>query len=273
MGRIVVGFDGTFAGRSAVLWAARRAEALASPLLLVRVIDAPLGATLRERADARTALDAAARDARRYLPRLDVHPLVLEGDPSTVLAEAAGPDDLLVLGARGSSSSRDRAAASRGISLSVACAAAIAVVPEQTTRARDGVVAGIDDSPAGWAAVRFAAVEAARSGQELTLVLATPTAPASARRLEREAALTARALRAATDAAGDSPLTVRARTVRRPPAAALRDLAVHAGLLVVGVESARGPASASLGATARGVLVDLATPTILARPLMAIAPA
>jgi nucleotide-binding universal stress UspA family protein len=106
-GRVVVGVDETDAADAALRWAARRAHRDGSRLVPVRAhgvaIDGPAAPDLRELEGTeasrliRRACEAAGA------PDLDVQPQICVGLPATVLRDAAGPGDLLVVGSRGRS--------------------------------------------------------------------------------------------------------------------------------------------------------------------------
>ena len=89
VGRIAVGYDGSPDARSALEGAFALAQAAGASVSVVTV--PPPGAH-----------EPLPDDARHLAPAgLEVHAEVLEGDPATVLLDAAGHSDLLVLGSRG----------------------------------------------------------------------------------------------------------------------------------------------------------------------------
>lgn len=109
MDRVVVGVDGSDTAQRALDAAAEQAAAFGCPLLVVAVWSAPKRsfafpvsfdpADFEEYA-AETARHAVNRVIERH-PDLHVSPESIEGDARTVLVEAAGPDDLLVVGSQG----------------------------------------------------------------------------------------------------------------------------------------------------------------------------
>lgn len=268
-GRIVVGIDGTFASSEAAAWAARRADERGCDVLLVSVLDDEWGVTDAHRAAAEHELDAVSERIRRFRPHRGVDTLVVVGNPSVELARIATADDLLVIGTHKTGFVQGRLFGSRALRLAAAASATLAVIPERVARTRGGVVAGIDDTAAGWAAVAFAAREAERAGQELTLVLATgtPVGDEDGTRGAREMALVHEAARVAAEHAPS--LRPQVRVVRRAPGGALLDLAARAGLLVVGSSRRHEHGVSALGPVASDVLLNVAAPTVIVHPALA----
>jgi len=106
--RIVVGVDGSPHGDAAVRWAVEDAESRGGELTAVFAWQVPFvsfpGAFDRdelEKASKEFLVEAVSRLISS--PRVPLRTLVAEGDPATVLIEAAKAADLLVLGIRGRS--------------------------------------------------------------------------------------------------------------------------------------------------------------------------
>lgn len=112
--RVLVGIDGSAASARALRWAVRHADAVGAPVVAVfawqlTTITPP--ASTREdwsvpplsewEAQARTQLDGTVTAALPPEQAERVERLLLHRPPAAGLLEAAGPDDLLVLGERG----------------------------------------------------------------------------------------------------------------------------------------------------------------------------
>lgn len=175
-GTIVVGVTDAPSSQSAREWATRRAQSTGERLALVQVIGGAVGAVgedaVVERlvAAARTALerDAAALSAYGVVASA----YVTAGDPVASLVEQSAEADLLVIGGepRGHGH-RGR----HGARIAAGAHCPVVVVPEDGANGaepRRGVVVGVDGSGSSDAATDFAATEAVRLSEELTLVAA-----------------------------------------------------------------------------------------------------
>lgn len=276
--QFVVGVDGSVPARAAIRWGLAAARERDCPVMLVHVADddwGVVGARLIDEVN-----DGAERllgEELAYARSLDETVTVLAelraGSPMWELAELSGPDVMLVVGTHKSGFHYGRAFGSRSLQLANLAIGPVAVIPEAASRLRRGVIAGVDDTPAGRAAVEVAADFACDRHCELTLVrasvLSVPLSPDAddimqdwqsrrddkARTLLREAVERARRVQPGIE--------IRSRVVRRAPGAALNDLARSAELLVVG-DSRRAHAQlGSLGAVAYDVLLNLSSPTIV----------
>ncbi|MDF3301509.1 universal stress protein [Streptomyces tropicalis] len=192
-GVVTVGVDGSAPGLAAAACAAREAEVRGAVLHVVhahswpmahasldRVLSRAKRARLRETAD-RLLEDAVAR-ACSAAPGVDVSARVVQGDPLTVLRAESGRADLVVVGSRGPAAPAGpwRGATAAGLAARGRCP--VLVVPGPGD-ARGPVVLGVDGSPSGAEAVRFAFDEAARCGAPLLALHAwttQSTSPATA---------------------------------------------------------------------------------------------
>ncbi|HEY0258782.1 MAG TPA: universal stress protein [Lacisediminihabitans sp.] len=274
---IFVGIDGSLPSRAAVAWAIRRAATTGSTLHLIHVVDDEWGAVsqdmLQEVHGAATQLvEGEVEFARSLDPSITIGTRLLWGDPMIELAEASADAGLLVVGTHKTGFLRGKAFGSRSLQLAAAAHSPVAIVPELSASSRRGIVVGVDDSAAGWAAVRFAAAEAGRTGQDLTLVRGwrLPSLHAESEDLafDHEAhvhAAVERMMATALEIVKEiSPETaVRSRSMRRTPAEALLDASVAADLLVVGSSRRHGIAQSALGPVSHDVLVNLGGPTIV----------
>lgn len=248
-GTIVVGSDGSAPSRSALRWAAQRADHGRMGLLLCRVMEQELGglhlSASSSRTDAAAELEAEARRARVDFPSVDIRSSLMYGQPVALLAELGGRADLLVLGTHKTGFIQGRAFESRFAGLSALLDAPIAFIPDVQTSHRRGVVVEVDGSPVRPAVIRQGAAEAERFGDPMILV------GASASSLERVAA------RASTDYPG---LAIHVRHVDRGTAHALIDASWSARVLIIGNSTDPFRASAI-----QDVLLNLSCPTIIVR--------
>ncbi|MFM9917943.1 universal stress protein [Lacisediminihabitans sp. H27-G8] len=273
-GMILVGADGTSAGRAAISWAVRRAASVGSRVMLVHIVDDEWG-MIGEQSISElhpSAFELVEKDAvfaRSIDSSVTVTTRVMLGDPMVELGVASREVDLVVIGTHKTGFLHGRAFGSRSLQLAATAWCPVAVIPEGSTIERHGVVAGIDDSDAGRVAVRFAAIEARRAHEELILLRAWNAGSASstdAERTDTRARHAAETLCAESvslaRSAGDD-LLVRTRTLRRPPAEALVDAGMSAELLVIGSSRRHGAQMSALGPVSHDVLLNIAGPTLV----------
>jgi nucleotide-binding universal stress UspA family protein len=274
---ILVGVDDSTACHAAIRWSMERAASTGADVALLHVIDDEWGAIGEQFGDeldpaAELILAEKAEFARSIDPSVTVTTRLVVGDPMVELAAASRDVDLVVVGTHKTGYLRGRAFGSRSLQLAATSQSPLAVIPEPSNTARRGVVAGVDDSAAGRAAVAFAAEEAGRLGEELVLLRAwrmrgsaATTAgqehPAEHRARHTVAQLADSALTLAKR--GRDELQVRTRTVRRTAAEALVDASMAAELLVIGSSRRHGTAMSALGPVSHDVLLNIAGPTIV----------
>ena len=274
-GMILVGVDGASAGRAAISWAVRRAASLDSRIVLVHVVDDEWGMIGEEsiselHPSAYELVEKDAVFAGSVDPTVSVTTRVLLGDPMVELGVASREVDLVVIGTHKTGFLHGRAFGSRSLQLAATAWCPVAVIPEVSTIGRRGIVAGIDDSEAGRAAVRFAAIEAHRAQEELLLLRAWGS---SAVGTGSDAEATDERARHAHEALGSQSvalarsvgddLLVRTRTLRRPAAEALVDASMSAELLVIGSSRRHGAQMSALGPVSHDVLLNIAGPTLV----------
>ncbi|TXN28967.1 universal stress protein [Lacisediminihabitans profunda] len=274
---ILAGIDGSSPSRSALTWTMRRAAATGAGVLLVHVVDDEWGMigtlALEEiHRSARELVEAESEFARSLEPTVPVTSEVLRGDPMVELASASARSELVVVGTHKTGFLHGRAFGSRSLQLAASAQAPVAIIPESSVRNRRGIVAGVDDSTAGWAAVRFAAAEAERTGQDLTLVrswrLPQLRLDPDDRTLQHEKLVHAAVEQMMADAVSLAKehcvtVSVKSRTMRRTPAEALIEASTSARLLVIGSSRRHGLAQRALGPVSHDVLLNLAGPTLV----------
>ncbi len=277
---IVAGIDGSIPSRTMVEWSVKRAATMSpdAELLLIHVIDTAdgdgeLGAD-ELRTTASRMLEEETQRARSLHPHLSVRAELLEGPlVGTLIAAATEADaDLIVVGTHKTGFSRGRLFGSRSLQIAAESTIPVAIIPESSRRLRSGIVVGVDESNGGAAAIEFAAAEAERTNQELTLIRCweppmSRTGEAESIRMAEKAYET-QAKRRLSDAVvlihqHHRTLVTRSRSIRRPAADALLDAATSASLLVIGDASDTHSDRASLGDVGHDVLLNLVGPTVL----------
>ncbi len=109
VGAILVGVDGSEGSRQALRWAigdaAARGAVIQAVIVWQRTFDYgsdrywPVDKRIAE--GARKRLAATVAEVVGQNPAVEIDPLVLEGDPGTMLCARSGAADLLVVGSRG----------------------------------------------------------------------------------------------------------------------------------------------------------------------------
>ena len=157
---VVVGVDPSNSAREAAMWAADLASAWGAPLHLVHVV--PERPLLTEVPPWLGELQDAARRADAETPEHG-HPRadILWGVPAHLLAGRAVGARMLVLGSYGEGASSGMLAGSLALALLDCVTCPVAVVrgltPQMPPPGSGPVVVGVDGSPAGRAALTFAA--------------------------------------------------------------------------------------------------------------------
>ncbi|MGX1128569.1 nucleotide-binding universal stress UspA family protein [Streptomyces glaucescens] len=286
-GVVTVGVDGSVHSLDAVAWAAREAEYRDATLRVVHVLRQPATvafdpvlartATDRLREEATRLVDDAAARARSIAPDIDISALVLPGEPLTVLEAQSLSSQLVVVGSRGLGGFRSLLLGSTAVGLAAHGRCPVLVVREQTEPSGP-ILLGVDGSPAGAAAVRFAMEEAAAQGARVVALHAwtswnapmsppqDPDEPYS----NRPGSLAAAEERLLTEAlAGTSDrypdVEVEHRTVRGPTRPALIEASRSARLTVVGSRGRGGFSGLLLGSVSQAVLHHASSPVAVVR--------
>lgn len=278
---IAVGTNDSAQSQAAVLWAARRAHRANVPLVILHVVDDrwiaepyPWFGTLQQAGE--ELLKTAAGRLEGSVPITPATEM-LTGSVGGSLAKYSKRASMMVMGS--GSGHLGGALADRALQVATAAKVPVAVVGTQDLEGSTGVVVGVDGSPQATQAVAFAAAEADRDGDELTVVYAvnvpnpivdaglTPSAVADLIVDEERVVLS----ETVAGLKEDYPdLTVHQRLVTdRDPVDALVDAAAGARLLVVGSRGRGAFKRLLLGSTAHGVLKHLPCPTIITRTQVA----
>ncbi|MCC4908190.1 universal stress protein [Microbacterium sp. cx-59] len=276
-GTIVVGVADAPSSQSALEWAVERARRTGETVELVAVVGGAVGVVGEDDVvdrlvtRARTALDAEASGLTAS--GLSVTARAVAGDPVGVLVEASATADLLVIGGEARGHGRR---GHHGARIAAGAHSPVVVVPATSAAdaERRGIVVGVDGSDASAAAIEFAAAEAARGGDALTLVSAwLPVAVPGDFGVYPDTYLTdlAGVTEAAVDAvterirAAHPDLTVRAAVVEGDPAEVIAEHARKARLTVVGSHGRGALARFLLGSVSEEVIGRLAGPTAVVR--------
>ncbi|MGY1577825.1 universal stress protein [Streptomyces sp. MN13] len=286
-GWVTVGVDGSVHSLDAVAWAAREAENRNATLRVVHVLHQPAtvafdpglarAAADRLREEAKQLVDDAAARARSIAPDIGISELVLPGEPLTVLEEQSRSSQLVVVGSRGRGGFKSLLLGSTAIGLAAHGRCPVLVVREQTDPSGP-ILLGVDGSPAGAAAVRFALEEAAAQGARVVALHAwtnwnapmpppqDPKEPYS----NRPGVLATAEERLLTEAlAGTSErypdVKVEHRTVRGPTRPALIEASRSARLTVVGSRGRGGFSGLLLGSVSQAVLHHARSPVAIVR--------
>ena len=276
--RYVVGVDGSVPARAAIRWAVAGARERGLGMTLVHVADdewGAVGALLIDEVDqdAEKRLGEEVAYARSLGTDVPVHGEIRTGSPMAELASFSDQRTMIVVGTHKTGFHYGRAFGSRSLQLANLATGPVAIIPEAASRMRRGVIVGVDDTPAGEAAVDLAADLACDHHCELMTVRSSqtqipfdPDDPDERRdwQLRRDDEARGFLAAAVSRARARQPgIVIRSRVVRRPAGAALNELARSAELLVIG-DSRRAHAQlGSLGAVAYDVLLNLSSPTIV----------
>ncbi|MET3141328.1 UNVERIFIED_ORG: nucleotide-binding universal stress UspA family protein [Arthrobacter sp. UYEF10] len=272
---IAVATNDSAQSQAAVVWAARRAERSGEPLVILHVVDdrwvaepIPWTDMLLEKGG--ELLETAAGRVRGTVP-IEITTKLLEGSVAGSLGKYSTKVSMLVVGSGGThlgGSLTDRA-----LQVAAAAKCPVAVVGMHDLEGRSGVLVGVDGSEESTQAVAFAAAEADREGQELTVLFAfsgpnrwvkagLPTSSLAELIDEEEQIVLSEAVAGLRE---DYPDLVVHKILEseKEPADALVQAAAAARLLVVGSRGRGGFKRLLLGSTAHAVLTNLPCPAVI----------
>lgn len=271
---IVVGVDGSAPSRAALDWAIDRAIATGMPLLILHVVDHQLDGHSDEFTTAilRDATDLLGTESAHAQSR-GVHATVelLRGEPFSGLVRVSRSADILVIGTHKTGFIQGRAIGSRFMDLAAAAHCPVAFIPNVSLLSRRGVFLALDDSPTGRRAAVFAATEAERLQQRLTLLYAEPwsddpgeTINALARRELVTAGTTSTLIASQLDtvARAHPALPTKTVTTRRSLTLEAIDASMTAVLVVISHPKA-GDIGSLAGAFVHNVIMNLGGPVVV----------
>jgi nucleotide-binding universal stress UspA family protein len=280
--RVLVGYDGSPSGESALTAAIFEAAARHAALRVVHAVEVPARLPVYEDAYRRVAREAVVLAARRAAavlggPRVTWH--VDVASPSVLLLSQARPEDLLVVGSHGHRPVARMLLGSTGAAVAAHAPCPVLVVRGPRVRQAGPVVVGVDGSAVSSAAVAFAADVAVREGTTLRAVLAVPpgtdalgfvVGPDDPEVTEARAALA----EAVAGLAVEHPdLDVERVLVQTHPVEALLRASRAARLLVVGSRGLGGLRGMVLGSVSREALLHASCPVAVVRPAEVLAAA
>lgn len=275
--QIVVGVDGSAAGHAALRWAGRRAADFRVPLNLVRVIPGPW--SFRHTSQYVTIWQQAAEllaEEAHWVSALDpaiaVTTTLSTGETGRVLQRLSLDADMIVVGTDRRPDRHGEGFGSISFQTAVISNCVVTVVPATGAADQSGVVVGTDGSANSAIALEWAAMEASRLGQELTVVHACDCWEELAAESGNESGPRTRigceVLEGAAAGLAREHPSVRIHLVlerNSSPAAALVRAAAYALLLVIGCRG-RSDLDVLVGSVARDVLVDIQCPTLITHP-------
>ncbi|MFB4298572.1 universal stress protein [Actinomadura sp. NTSP31] len=279
-GRVVAGFDGSPAAGQAVRWAAAEASVRGVPLVVCHAWNWPYPSRPRDetaveivRELGAMVLEEGVRLAREAARHLDVVPLLRRGAAPGVLLEAGAGAELTVIGARGSGGFDALPVGATATQVPAHADGPVVVVPAHARQGKGGgcarIVVGVDGSPAGEAALRFALEEARLHRVVVTVVCAwwDPAVLPGPERLPftdpealKEQAKERFAGTVAPCLADYPDVSVERRFVMERAQRVLVDNAREASLLVVGDRGIGSSPRTLLGAVVRAVLHEAPAP-------------
>jgi len=294
---IMAAVDGRPEHRAALDWAAARAARDDARLVLVYVIerswgdspdhpdrlleraavaliDAERSIALHRIAERRAAAVPAGAPAGGPAPDApadpDVGTRLLYGHVGHELVTASADADLLVVGTPSEEERRHAFSGSLAVRVAAAAECSVVAVPHGWEDQGEGVVAGVDGEPPQEAAVAFAADEAARLGEPLTIVCAGYVANPLLAGLVPERSLGDRRQQIADDAREyavglDRGITVLTEVVETSPARGLVAEADGSRMLVIGTHDRHGVRRVMLGSVGHDVLLNARGPVVIAR--------
>ncbi|HAG57828.1 MAG TPA: universal stress protein UspA [Arthrobacter bacterium] len=272
---IAVATNDSAQSQAAVLWAAQRAANAHLPLVILHVVDdrwtaEPVAFTGMLLEKGGELLETAAGRVRGTV-LVEISTKVLEGGVAGALGKYSTKVSMLVVGS--GAAHLGGSLTDRALQVAAAAKCPVAVIGDQEIEDRQGVVAGVDGSEEATQAVAFAAAEADREGQELTVVYAfrgpdrwidsgALTEHLAQRIVDEEQVVLSETI---SGLAEDYPDLVVNKVLKtdKEPAAALVQAAGAARMLVVGSRGRGGFKRLLLGSTAHAVLTHLPCPTVI----------
>ncbi|WP_026540481.1 universal stress protein [Paenarthrobacter nicotinovorans] len=275
---IVVGINDSPSSEAAMGWAMHRAATLKVPVLLVHAVDDrwvydAVGYNEWIRESGVNFLAAAKDRAAKMEPTVKITTDLVSGGAGYALRKRSKKAAMVVIGSGhgwAGGSLTDRA-----LQVAAIARCPVAVIGEHDMTNRKGIVVGVDGSEESTQAVAFAAEEADRQGQELTVLHAFLTPEPWVTRgvprtnyfeviTEEERVVLAETVAGLTGKYPDLVVHQVLDTHTRA-AEALLAAGATAQLLVVGSRGRGSFKRLLLGSTAHAVLTKLPCPTIVAR--------
>lgn len=276
---IVVGFNASAGSEAALTWALQRAGSYKLPVTIIHAVDDRWMSPDFQyheliRQSGMDMLQKAQASAAEQAPDVKVDIQLRHGSGGSVLREVSKEASIVVVGEHDKHWMDGGPLTDRALQIVSASEIPAAVIP--LNRGSDhGVVVGVDGSEESLQAVNFAAAEADRGGDELTVVLAfrrparwienqLPKSGLAETILEEDRIVLAESVAGLADKYPDLVVHQKLEPDTEP-AKALVEAAKDARLLVIGSRGRGGFSRMVLGSTAHAVLLNLPCPTIVTR--------
>ncbi|HET9347598.1 MAG TPA: universal stress protein [Arthrobacter sp.] len=276
---IVVGFNASAGSEAALTWALQRAGSYKLPVTIIHAVDDRWMSPDFQyheliRQSGMDMLQKAQASAAEQAPDVKVDIQLRHGSGGSVLREVSKEASIVVVGEHDKHWMDGGPLTDRALQIVSASEIPAAVIPLK--RGSDhGVVVGVDGSEESLQAVDFAAAEADRGGDELTVVLAfrrparwienqLPKSGLAETILEEDRIVLAESVAGLADKYPDLVVHQKLEPDTEP-AKALVEAAKDARLLVIGSRGRGGFSRMVLGSTAHAVLLNLPCPTIVTR--------
>src|SRR5689334_9469918 len=271
---IVAGYDGSPGSAQAVCWAAREALARGTTLTICLAwrpdhmeLASPPGTWDPAGQHGKTILARGLPYAESVLGPSRVHAELVAGPAAQVLCERSRTAEMVVIGSRGRGTLPGLRLGSVSWQVAGHASGRVVIVGGRwrpVNQPPGPVVAGVDGSAAGRAAIVFAFEEAALRGVPLLAVCALTDAPGRLGEIRRiredfESLMT-------DEAKAHPEISVWHRFLPGTPRSALLAAAAEAQLLVVGARGRGGFDEMSLGSVAHAVLQYAPCPVAVVRP-------
>lgn len=270
----IVGLDGSAGASCALKWAVENAQRRDERVRPVATWHVPLPiAALSgrraidvDRAGLRAEVEFFARDAIGRLSNAEHvdEPHVVEGHPSPILRDLAGPGTTLVVGRRGISALKHRLLGSVSQYLATHASGPVVVVPDEWERTElRRIVVGFDGSDYSVAALQWA-ISIAPDDAEVEAVIAIDVIPwldpETVVERHPDAVVDARKRISAAASTADPAQRASLTFVLHGPREALTEALADADLVVVGPRGIGGIARALLGSVTTWLLHDAPCP-------------
>lgn len=277
---IVVGVNESAGSAAALTWALQRAGRLKLPVILTHAVDdrwlSPdfqYHELIRE--SGLELLQKAQASAGEQAPDVNVEIQLRHGSAGAALREISKEASMVVVGSHDKHWLDGGPLSDRALQIVSASDCPAAVIPAGQGTGNRGVVVGVDGSEESTQAVQFAAAEADRGGDELTVVLAfrtparwlekqLPSSGLAESIVEENTIVLAESVAGLSDQYPDLVIHRRLETDTEP-GKALVNIAADARLLVVGSRGRGGVSRLLLGSTAHAVLLNVPCPTVVTR--------
>jgi nucleotide-binding universal stress UspA family protein len=277
---IVVGVNGSAGSEAAMSWALHRAARRKVSVIAVHAVDdrwmSPdfqYHELIKE--SGLELLQQVKEDAARKEPGVDVEIQLRHGSAGSALKDLSKEAAMVVIGSHYRHWADGGPMTDRALQIVTVSDSPVAVIPLEAATDSHGVVVGVDGSEESLQAVAFAAAEADREGDQLTVLLAfrrparwvktgMPSSGLAEVIEEEDRIVLSESVAGLRDKYPD--LVVHQRLEKdTDPAKALVDIAARARLLVIGSRGRGAFSRLLLGSTAHAILLRVPCPTVVTR--------